>query len=64
MNQMQFICTECRVQSQGSPCGICGGEGHAVTGFAPRTVVLSCQHHFKDISYSCFIQLPPTLNIA
>jgi len=64
MNQIQFISMECRVQSQASPCGICGGESHAVTSFAPRIVVLSCQHHFKDVSYSHVIQLPPMLNIA
>jgi hypothetical protein len=33
------------VQTQTTPCGICGGQSGAGTGFSLSTVVLPCQYH-------------------
>ena len=37
---------------QASPCGICGAQSDAVTGFPPSTSVFPCQYHSTDAPYS------------
>jgi len=45
MQQSQFRSAEILFRSQGSPCGVCGGQSDTGTGFSPSTSVLRYQYH-------------------
>ena len=38
----------------------CGGKIDSVKGLSMSVSVFPCQYHPTNVSYSCFIQLPPT----
>ena len=46
----QSLATDFQVQSQASPCGICGGQSGIGTGFYSGTLVLPCQNYCKKCS--------------
>lgn len=56
----QSLTTETRVQSQGSPRGICSQRIDNRRGSGPSTWAFSCQHH-STIAPHSFIHLPSTL---
>jgi hypothetical protein len=52
-----IITEEVQVQSQGGPCGICGGQSGNGTGFAERTSVYSDDHHSANAPNSTVITI-------
>lgn len=56
----QHLTTDAWVESQASPCGICGGQNDIETGFSPDTSVVPCQILCTTESNS-FIHLSLTL---
>ena len=47
------------VRSRTSPCGVCGRQSGSGTDFSPSKLVLSCQYHSANVTYS-FIQISST----
>jgi hypothetical protein len=47
----RLFTVEALVSSQGSVCGICGGQTGTVAGFSHRPLVFSC--HYHSITASC-----------
>lgn len=48
------LTAETRVRSQGSSCGICGGQNSSGTGFSRDTSLFHCQYH-SNAPYFIFI---------
>jgi len=53
----QLLTVDAKAQSQGNPCGICGGESGIVTGFPPRTLVFPANYHYATAPYSSVITI-------
>jgi hypothetical protein len=50
------------VQSQASPCGVCGEESGTGAGFPPSIYVLPCHHYSIGAPYLSFRHMTPTLH--
>jgi hypothetical protein len=59
----QFLTIEIQVQTQASPCGICGGQSDTGAGVSLSTLVFPCQCHSTSDHISFIYQHYKTLAV-